>query len=83
MIPDSPDTKLNRRATAQALTEAGYPIAEGTLTTMASRGGGPVYQKFNHKPLYRWADALAWAKARTSRPIRRASELMEAIDGAP
>jgi hypothetical protein len=83
MIPDNPDTKLGRRATAQALTEAGHPIAEATLATMGTRGGGPPFEKWNRKPLYRWGTSLEWARARTSRPIRRASELKEATDGAP
>jgi hypothetical protein len=74
-IPDSVDSKLTRKATAEALTEAGYPIAEPTLATMATRGGGPLYQLFGRKPLYRWGDALDWAKGRLSKPIRSTSEL--------
>src|SRR6516162_1231856 len=41
MIPQDPDALLGRKQTADALTEAGYPVAAATLTTMASRGGGP------------------------------------------
>jgi hypothetical protein len=83
MIPHDPSTKLTRRETAVALTEAGYRIAEATLATMATRDGGPPFEKWNRKPLYRWGDALAWAKARMSRPIRRARELREATDAPP
>lgn len=83
MVPTDPNTKLSRRETAIALTASGYPIAEATLTWMGSHGGGPLFEKWNRKVLYRWADALSWAKARTSRPIRRVRELREATDGAP
>ena len=42
---------------------------------MATRGGGPIYQLFGRKPLYRWGDALEWAQSRLSKPIRSTSEL--------
>jgi hypothetical protein len=74
-IPDSLDAKLTRKATAEALTEAGYSIAEATLATKATRGGGPPYQLFGRKPLYSWGCALDWAKGRLSKPIRSTSEL--------
>jgi hypothetical protein len=45
-IPDSPDALLTRGRTAEALTEAGFPIKAKTLATKASRGGGPRYSKF-------------------------------------
>jgi hypothetical protein len=67
-IPTEPNTMLRRRATAGALTAAGYPTAEATLTTKASRGGGPVYRLFGKVVLYRWGDALAWAEGRMSEP---------------
>lgn len=73
-IPENLDAMLTRRVTAEALTEAGYPTAESTLATMATRGGGPLYQLYGRKPLYRWADALEWAQARLSKPIRSTSE---------
>jgi hypothetical protein len=74
-IPEILDTKLTRQATAEALTAAGFPVSEKTLATMATRGGGPLYQLFGRKPLYRWGDALEWAKGRLSRPVRTTSEL--------
>jgi hypothetical protein len=45
-IPDTPDALLTRGRTAEALTEAGFPIKAKTLATKASRGGGPRYSKF-------------------------------------
>lgn len=74
-IPDTLDAVLTRKATADALTAAGYPITKKTLDTMATRGGGPLYRLFGRKPLYRWGDALDWARGRMSKPIRSTSEL--------
>ncbi len=68
------DTMRDRKATAEALTNAGFPVFPATLATMATRGGGPQYQLFGRKPLYRWGDALEWARGRLSKPIRSTSE---------
>ena len=73
-MPD-PDTMLNRRATAAALTQAGYTTAAATLATLASRGGGPQFRKYGRIPLYRWADALAWAQARLGPVVSSTAEL--------
>jgi hypothetical protein len=73
-IPDSPDALLRRRTTVEALNAKGYPIAEATLATMASRGGGPPYRLFGRVPLYRWGDSLAWAEGKLSAPRRSTSE---------
>jgi hypothetical protein len=73
-IPDSPSALLRRKATADALTAAGYPVSEKTLATKAVRGGGPIYQVFGRTVLYRWADALSWAEGRLSAPRRSTSE---------
>jgi hypothetical protein len=70
-----PNTMLNRRATAAALTEAGYTTAPATLATLASRGGGPKFRKYGRIPLYRWGDALAWAQARLSPVVCSTAEL--------
>jgi hypothetical protein len=70
----NPDTRLSRRDTAAALTASGYPISAATLSTLASRGGGPEYTLFNGRALYRLGDALAWAEARMSAPRRTAAE---------
>ena len=49
-------------------------MKEGTLATKATRGGGPPYQKFGSRALYRWGDALLWAKERLSAPRCSTSE---------
>jgi hypothetical protein len=73
-IPNNPDTLLTREAVAAALKAAGYPVAPATLATKATRGGGPPYRLFSSRALYRWADALEWARSNTSAPRRSTSE---------
>jgi hypothetical protein len=74
----SPDAVLTRKSVAAALTECGYPTAETTLATLASRGGSPPYRKYGQRVLYRWGDVLAWAEARLSNPITSTSQLKQA-----
>jgi hypothetical protein len=69
------DTLLDRKATAQALTSRGFKTKESTLTTLASRGDGPIFQKFGRRVVYKWANALAWAQSRLSAPVTSTSEL--------
>jgi hypothetical protein len=73
-IPEDPDALLTRAKTADALTEAGFPIAEATLATKATRGGGPPYQLFGPRALYRWRYALEWAQASLTEPRLSTSE---------
>jgi hypothetical protein len=73
-IPEDPDALLTRSATAAALTAVGFPIRPSTLATKATRGGGPAFRLFGKKPLYRWGDALDWARSRLSAPRRSTSE---------
>jgi hypothetical protein len=40
----SPETLLDRKATAEALTSRGFKTKESSLATMACRGGGPIFQ---------------------------------------
>jgi hypothetical protein len=69
-----PDALLTREQTAAALTACGFPIKARTLSTQASRGGGPPYQLFGPRVLYRWGDALKRAQARLTTPRRSTSE---------
>jgi hypothetical protein len=73
-LPIHPDAVLRRRAVAAELSALGYPVAASTLATMAVRGGGPPYRVFGRIPLYRWADAVAWAEGRMSAPRCTTSE---------
>jgi hypothetical protein len=74
MIPQDPDALLGRRETAEALTESGFKVTPATLTTKASRGGGPPYRLFGPRAIYRWGDSLEWARSRLSTPRRSAAE---------
>jgi hypothetical protein len=75
-----PSALLRRKRCAEALTAHGFPVAEKTLATKVSRGGGPPYHKFGRLVLYRWGDVLAWAEARLSPPVRSSSELVGESD---
>ncbi|MGH7120238.1 MAG: hypothetical protein ACREFP_14830 [Acetobacteraceae bacterium] len=68
------DALLTRPQAAAALSEAGFPTAPKTLSTKASRGGGPPFRRWGRKPLYRWGDCLAWAQSRLSLPIGSTSQ---------
>lgn len=74
MIPIDPNRLLTREALAVALTEAGFPVRGATLATKATRGGGPLFHRFGRRPLYRWGDAIAWARARLSGPVLSTSQ---------
>lgn len=67
--PNNLDTLLTRKDAAAALTALGYIVSDKTLSTKATRGGGPPYRTFGPRVLYRWGDAVAWAEGRLS-PLR-------------
>lgn len=69
-----PDTRLTRYETARLLTQNGFPIKEKTLSTLASRGGGPPFQKFGNRVLHRWGDSISWAQNRLSQFVSRSSD---------
>lgn len=75
--PDDPDALLTRKQAADALTARGYPTSERTLSTKATRGGGPPFRKFGPRALYRWGDLLDWAEGRLS-PLRRSTSEADA-----
>ena len=59
---------------ARFLTEMGFPTAPSTLETMRSRGGGPEYEYFGRRVLYRPAKLIEWAHGRLSGPVTSTSE---------
>jgi hypothetical protein len=73
-IPNTNDQLLTRAQTGAALRDAGFPVADKTLATKASRGGGPPFRRFGSKPLYRWSDALAWAQSKLTSFVSSTSE---------
>jgi hypothetical protein len=74
-IPSDHETLLSRKALAEALTLSGFPTARSTLAKLACHGGGPKFQKYGRVPLYKWSDAVEWARSRLTRPVRSTSEL--------
>jgi hypothetical protein len=69
------ECRLDRRQAAAFLTERGYRTAPATLPKLACIGGGPVFESFGRRPLYREADLLAWAQARTTRPRQSTNDV--------
>jgi hypothetical protein len=65
-----------RKEIAAELTAAGYPIKESTLAKFASKGGGPEYFGWGRRKMYHLSDALAWAKARTTKKRGSTSEIV-------
>jgi hypothetical protein len=47
------ECRLDRRQAAAFLTERGYRTAPATLAKLACIGGGPVFESFGRRPLYR------------------------------
>ena len=82
VIPTDPDALLQRHQTAAALTASGFPTSKKTLAKMASKGGGPLYRPYGRCVLYRWGDALIWARSRLGPPRRSTSEA-DAAGAAP
>lgn len=63
---------LTRRQLAAELTRASFPIAEATLKTLASRGGGPPYRKVGSRVVYEWGASLNWAQSKLG-PVQRST----------
>jgi hypothetical protein len=69
------EQRLDRREAAAFLTARGYRTAPATLAKLACIGGGPTFESFGRRPLYREVDLLAWARAKTTGPRRSTSDL--------
>jgi len=68
------ERRLTRTEAAAFLTERGYRVAYATLNKYATVGGGPVFESFGRRPLYKPADLLAWVASKTTAPKRHTSE---------
>jgi hypothetical protein len=75
MMNDSGEILLRRDELARRLQAAGFPITYATLETLACRGGGPKFCRFGRYVLYRWEDALSWAKSRLTDTMSNTSDL--------
>ena len=68
------ERRFNRRQAADYLTDQGFPIAATTLAKYASVGGGPVFESFGRRPLYRPDDLMGWARERSTGPRRSTAD---------
>ena len=68
------ERKFGRKGAAQFLTHRGYKTAAATLAKLACTGGGPPFESFGRRPLYREADLLSWAQARCTGLRRSTSD---------
>jgi hypothetical protein len=68
------ERRLDRKEAAQLLTARGYKTAPATLAKLACIGGGPAFESWGRRPLYRETELLAWAKARSTGPRRSTSD---------
>lgn len=66
-----------RRDTRQAavfLTDLGFRTAPATLNKLRCVGGGPEFECFGRRPLYRETALLNWVATRCSKPRRSTSD---------
>ena len=66
------DHRRDTKEAAAFLTNIGYRTAPATLTKLRCIGGGPQFESFGRRPLYRESDLLAWVAARTLRQVQAA-----------
>jgi hypothetical protein len=74
MLDIGSERRLNRKEAAEYLTNLGYKTAPATLAKLASVGGGPVFESFGRRPLYKSEELRNWAQARCSGPRRSTSD---------
>jgi hypothetical protein len=73
-----------RRDTRQAaafLKDLGYETAAATLNKLRCVGGGPQFELFGRRPLYRETALLNWVATRLSAPRRSTSDRGAASQG--
>lgn len=77
------DNLLTRFDAADFLRSHGFDISKTTLDVYASRGGGPRYQKWGKRCLYRASELLEWAEGRLTTPSPTAIEHRSTAKAAP
>jgi hypothetical protein len=73
MLDATIDRRHDTNQSAEVLTGNGFPIASATLRKLRCVGGGPPFEFWGRRPLYREADLLSWAEARCSKQRRSIS----------
>lgn len=69
---------LTRAEAATFLSERGFRVAYATLNKYATVGGGPAFQSFGRRPLYKPSDLLAWVDSKTTATRRHTSDIQAA-----
>ena len=68
------EKRLTRAEAATFLSERGYRVAYATLNKYATVGGGPIFESFGRRPLYKPSDLLSWVASKTTGPRRHTSD---------
>ena len=77
-MPNNPITYYRRKEAAQYLQERyGFPCSQAWLASLASKGGGPLFQKAGRYPLYSESNLNTWAKKRISTPYETTKQLVK------
>lgn len=66
---------LTRVEAIRYLSDRGIPIAKNTLSTLATRGGGPIYRRFGRQVVYLPSELDSWVAEKLSAPRRSTSEI--------
>jgi hypothetical protein len=74
MFRTDEEPRLGRAEASAFLKDRGYNVATATLAKYASVGGGPEYESFGSRAIYRPSKLLSWAAEKTSRPRRTTSD---------
>jgi hypothetical protein len=78
MQPDN-ERRLTRAEAATFLSERGFRVAYATLNKYATVGGGPLFESFGRRPLYKPSDLLTWVAERSSGPKRSTSDVQQPL----
>ena len=68
------ERRLTRLEAAAFLSERGFRVAYATLNKYATLDGGPPYESFGRRPLYKPTDLLSWVASKTSGPRANTSD---------
>ena len=69
-----PKEYLSRPEAADYLTERGLPTTKNTLQKFACKGGGPPYELYGNRSVYRPPNLDSWVEQKLSTPKRSTSD---------
>jgi hypothetical protein len=68
------ERRCDTKQAAGFLSQYGYRTAPATLNKLRCIGGGPEFELFGRRPIYRPTKLLDWARLRTTGPVRSTSD---------